>query len=230
MSFFLHAVDLRLVAPDGTQHVLFSRTGVTSEDRVGYDIGAWGTFVFSDDAPDQPSGGWWQGAAARRVDGFHMSEGTYRTTEPGGPNQSHPAPFTSLDAKFAGRRPSGRWKLVARRLCGGEPAAIEGAKLRLEGQLDLVAPRLTLKKPKVNAKRRSVKLAFRASDDRTARAKLRFSCRLDKKKFRPCGSPVTYRRLKPGRHRITVRATDWAENTAQASRSFKVPKRKAKRK
>ena len=39
-----------------------------------------------------------------------------------------------------------------------------------------------------------------------------FSCKLDRKPFRTCKSPKTYRQLKPGRHTFKVLATDAAGN------------------
>jgi hypothetical protein len=40
----------------------------------------------------------------------------------------------------------------------------------------------------------------------------RFQCKLDRKPFRRCRSPKTYRRLRPGRHTFRVRAIDRAGN------------------
>jgi hypothetical protein len=39
---------------------------------------------------------------------------------------------------------------------------------------------------------------------------------------------VVYKRLRPGKHRITVRAIDAAGNRAQAAKRFRVPKPKRK--
>jgi hypothetical protein len=159
-----------------------------------------------------------------------MASATYRTTAFGdGPlRQSFPAP-TSLDEVFVGRPANGTWKLRILDVCPLYAGEVSGARLRLVGPRESVAPKLKLKRPKVNAKRRSVRLAFSASDDTTPQADLAFSCRLDGKRFRPCKSPVTYKRLKPGRHRITVRVSDAAGNRAQASKGFKVPKPKRRR-
>ena len=41
---------------------------------------------------------------------------------------------------------------------------------------------------------------------------MRFVCRLDKKRPRPCTSPKTYKKLKPGRHVFRVFAVDEAGN------------------
>ncbi len=39
-----------------------------------------------------------------------------------------------------------------------------------------------------------------------------FECKLDKRGFRPCASPKTYRRLDEERHKFLVRAIDPAGN------------------
>lgn len=55
-----------------------------------------------------------------------------------------------------------------------------------------------------------------------------FFCRLDKRPFKPCVSPVIYRRLSRGWHRLFVRATDRAGNVdpTPATRRFRVGARR----
>lgn len=52
-----------------------------------------------------------------------------------------------------------------------------------------------------------------------------FLCRLDKKPFRPCDSPKTYRHLKPGRHTFRAEAVDAAGNVdrSPAVAQIKIP-------
>lgn len=52
-------------------------------------------------------------------------------------------------------------------------------------------------------------------------------CRLDKRKFTPCSSPVVYRGLRPGWHRFAVKAVDPAGNVSPTPvvRRFKVSSR-----
>jgi hypothetical protein len=54
-----------------------------------------------------------------------------------------------------------------------------------------------------------------------------FECALDRKAFKPCGSPRTFKRLKHGRHRFRVRAIDAAGNVdaSPARKRFSVPRR-----
>ena len=40
----------------------------------------------------------------------------------------------------------------------------------------------------------------------------KFLCKLDKKKYKPCTSPKTYKKLKPGKHVFRVKARDRAGN------------------
>ncbi|HEU5253315.1 MAG TPA: hypothetical protein VFU16_08340 [Solirubrobacterales bacterium] len=53
-----------------------------------------------------------------------------------------------------------------------------------------------------------------------------FKCKLDREAWRNCGSPLKVRRLKPGRHKLVVRAVNalGVRDPAPASRSFKVVK------
>lgn len=55
-----------------------------------------------------------------------------------------------------------------------------------------------------------------------------FFCKLDRRRFRPCVSPLIYRRLSHGWHRLLVRATDRAGNVdpTPARRRFKVGPRR----
>lgn len=50
-----------------------------------------------------------------------------------------------------------------------------------------------------------------------------FECKLDKKRFHPCRSPKTYKRLKPGEHEFSVRAVDSkGKHSKSAKRKFRI--------
>ena len=51
-----------------------------------------------------------------------------------------------------------------------------------------------------------------------------FQCKVDRKKFKRCSSPKTFKSLKPGRHTIQVRARDTAGNkeAKAVKRKFKI--------
>lgn len=58
-----------------------------------------------------------------------------------------------------------------------------------------------------------------------------FECRLDRAGFMPCSSPISFKRLKRGKHTFSVRASDAAGNVdaSPATKAFKVKKKKRKR-
>ncbi len=68
-------------------------------------------------------------------------------------------------------------------------------------------------------KKHKVKFKFKSSEPGSS-----FECKLDKKPFKPCKSPRKYKRLKKGKHKFKVRATDAAGNTdsSPAKDKFKV--------
>lgn len=92
------------------------------------------------------------------------------------------------------------------------------------GPLDAAAPQTRItKKPKRKSRKRKARYRFRSSESGSS-----FKCRLDKRKWRKCKSPRKYKRLKRGRHRFKVRATDIAGNTdpTPAKHKFKIKKRR----
>ncbi len=85
------------------------------------------------------------------------------------------------------------------------------------------APETTIDKaPKRKSGKRKVKVTF-SSDARGAS----FECKLDKASFKPCTSPDRFR-VKPGRHRFSVRSIDAAGNAdpSPASARFRVTKKR----
>jgi hypothetical protein len=73
---------------------------------------------------------------------------------------------------------------------------------------------------KLKKRHRKVKLRFAATGTKEAAT---FKCRLDKRRWRRCASPKVYKRLKPGRHVIKVRAfTPTAKDPTPAKRKFRV--------
>jgi hypothetical protein len=112
-------------------------------------------------------------------------------------------------------------------LSGGGDGTVAGIFTASGPPPDTVAPQTTIKKapPKVVKTKKSkaaVKFAFGASESGA-----KFECRLDKKAFKDCGSPLSLT-VKLGKHAFEVRATDQAGNTdaSAAKARFKVVKRK----
>lgn len=94
---------------------------------------------------------------------------------------------------------------------------------------DTTAPKTEIRKVKVDAKRRKVKIIFRGSDD--SGAVKEFDCKLDGGSYKDCSSPYSKSKLKPGKHRFQVRARDAAGNVdkSPAKERFKVkPPKKGK--
>jgi len=74
------------------------------------------------------------------------------------------------------------------------------------------------KGPKAKTHSTTVKFKFTASEKGA-----KFECKLDKKKFKPCKSPKTYKALKPGKHVFKVRAVKGKNiDPTPAKRKFKV--------
>lgn len=86
---------------------------------------------------------------------------------------------------------------------------------------DTTAPETRIDKSQLRIAARSATFWFSASEPAQG-----FQCRLDKGGFKPCGSPRTYRHLKPGRHAFRVKAVDAAGNvdSSAAVAKFKIPK------
>lgn len=72
---------------------------------------------------------------------------------------------------------------------------------------DTTPPETTLDKSQLRAAARSATFWFSASEPVQG-----FQCRLDKGEYKPCGSPRTYKPLKPGRHTFRVYAIELAGN------------------
>ncbi len=77
------------------------------------------------------------------------------------------------------------------------------------------------------AKTRKRSAVFRFTDATDNAPGTAFVCKLDKRKWKPCGSPFRLKRLPLKRHTLRVKATDPAGNaeTRGAKRSFKVVRR-----
>ena len=102
---------------------------------------------------------------------------------------------------------------------GGGGGADDGKDKGKAGK-DKTAPQTTIVKgPKARSRKRTAKFKFVSSE-----AGSTFQCKLDKKKFKPCGSPKKYKRLKPGKHVFQVRAIDAAGNRDKtpATRKFRI--------
>ena len=98
------------------------------------------------------------------------------------------------------------------------PAPTPAAKRRRHGAEDARS-----------ARRRSTRRsARRRSGSRSGEPGSKFACKLDKQKFKPCTSPKTYKKLKPGKHVFRVKARDRAGNVDKTPtvKRFKIERRR----
>jgi uncharacterized repeat protein (TIGR01451 family)/LPXTG-motif cell wall-anchored protein len=124
-------LDVRLIAPDGTSHVIFSRVGATTtgpgttEAECGDSSPLFGNYFFT----DLPSGSSFAAAAAATPGDLQIPAGDYRTTTPGG------APGGSQDSlmtpAFAGAELNGIWTLRVVDVGVSEVGEIQAARLFL---------------------------------------------------------------------------------------------------
>src|SRR4029450_6071154 len=87
------------------------------------------------------------------------------------------------------------------------PAASRSFTVDTTPPPDTTAPQTTITKTIKKPRKHRIKVFFSSSE-----AGSHFQCKLDKKAFKPCTSPKSYRKLKPGKHKIKVRAIDTAGN------------------
>jgi hypothetical protein len=86
---------------------------------------------------------------------------------------------------------------------------------------DTTPPQTTIERSALRVATRTARFWFSSSEPAQG-----FYCRLDKADFKPCGSPRTYKRLKPGGHTFWVKAVDAAGNVdgAGAAAHLRIPK------
>ena len=87
---------------------------------------------------------------------------------------------------------------------------------------DVTPPATSRARARINQEKRKATFRFTAGEPGST-----FACKLDKRKFRPCTSPKTYKKLAPGRHVFRVRARDRAGNrdATPAVKRFRIKKR-----
>jgi len=119
-------LDAVLVAPDNTEHVIFSRVGATTSTAAGDSSNLNGTYVFDDTTITN----FWS-AASSAGGADIIPAGTYRTSAPGGAGQGSPAPNTDLSAAFASSEANGIWKLRLRDGASSDTGSVTVAELTI---------------------------------------------------------------------------------------------------
>jgi hypothetical protein len=130
---FMGDVTAILIAPNGASHTLFGHTLATTATAFGdsSDLGA--AYTFSDNAPAQPNGGWWQASNTAGA-AVVMPTGTYRTTASGGAGAVNPQPPTSMNPAFTGvANANGTWTLRVTDNCAADTGAVSAATLSVVG-------------------------------------------------------------------------------------------------
>ena len=87
---------------------------------------------------------------------------------------------------------------------------------------DVTPPRTRLRAAKINHAKRKATFRFASGE-----AGSKFFCKIDKKKYKPCTSPKTYKKLRPGKHVFRVKARDRAGNVDATPmvKRFKIKRR-----
>jgi hypothetical protein len=87
---------------------------------------------------------------------------------------------------------------------------------------DVKPPATLLRGAKIDQAKRKATFRFASGEQGST-----FTCKLDQKKFKPCSSPKTYKKLAPGKHVFRVRARDRAGNVDRTPtvKGFKIKKR-----
>ena len=75
-------------------------------------------------------------------------------------------------------------------------------------EYDLIVPETSIsKKPKARTRSSKARLKFSSSEPEST-----FTCAVDRKAYKDCSSPLRLKRLKPGRHKVRVKAVDASGN------------------
>lgn len=121
-------LDARLIAPNATEHVIFSRTGITTATGCGDSSDFIGPYNFTDTATGT---NWWAAAGTAGAT-VAVPAGDYRTTAAGPQGTATNSPATSLNTAFAGvANANGTWILRVTDFGGGDTGSITAASLTL---------------------------------------------------------------------------------------------------
>jgi len=167
---------------------------------------------FLSEAVADGSGNWKVGYAGQIPTGTIVA--ATQTSEAGGTSELSVA-TTTVDPVSGGGSAGG----------GGKDDKGKDGKVKGKGKDDKVKAGTggaldtqILKGPKAKTHATTVKFKFTASEKGA-----KFECKLDRKKFKPCKSPKTYKKLKPGKHVFKVRAVKGKTvDPTPAKRKFKV--------
>jgi subtilisin-like proprotein convertase family protein len=114
-----------LIAPNGTQSVVFGRIGATTATGVGTASDLAGPYGFRNTSDPNI----WSVSATTP-----LPSNTYSAVVSGGSGVSNPAPTVDLDAAFAGvANPNGTWTLRLTDGCDGDTGSVSAVTLTVDG-------------------------------------------------------------------------------------------------
>jgi hypothetical protein len=149
-------LEVSLIAPTGTTHLLFSFVGSTSNTNAGDNSNLGGAYTFTDTA----TANFWA-AAAVAGNNTNVPAGSYRTQAAGPFSNANPGPpFTSINASFAGLLQSqinGTWTLRFRDCWAADTGSVSSASLTI---LPLAAGPASVQGRVVTADGRGIKSAM----------------------------------------------------------------------
>ncbi len=119
-------LQVTLIAPNATSHVVFSRTGATTAAGFGDSSNVAGPYTFADDA----AGNWWTAALAADTN-TNIPAASYRTSQAGGAGAT--GAVTTMTSAFAGvTNPNGTWTLRFIDGCLQDTTTVTAASLVLK--------------------------------------------------------------------------------------------------
>jgi hypothetical protein len=192
--------------------------GEARADHVAFFDGTDWHPVGSDGAGNGPWSG--NGLALALVDRLLYAAGSF--TSAGGDGQAHSVASFSLTQIIAFPTPTPTASPAAQPTPTVTPGPAPQPTPTVTPTPDDTAPDTTLPKARINQTERKATFNFASAEPGSG-----FLCKLDRKKFKPCTSPKTYKRLTPGKHVFRVKARDAAGNvdaTPKVKR-FKIRKR-----
>ncbi|WP_377320957.1 hypothetical protein ACFJIY_17915 [Pimelobacter simplex] len=180
-------LDILLVSPAGASVVLMSDV-CSSADLVGVNL------RFDDSA------------AAALPDGSACVSGSYKpSNQDDGPdayNAPAPAgPYGDELSDLSGGVANGTWRLYVVDDSSSDGGFITGVQLVVK--TDAAPNTVITQKPRRTTKARKATIGFRSTKGGST-----FQCKVDKKAWKSCASPLRLKRLKPGKHTVLVRAID----------------------
>ncbi|WP_436700573.1 proprotein convertase P-domain-containing protein [Nocardioides sp. BYT-33-1] len=200
-------VDLRLgrlfhTHPDDLDVLLVSPSGkavIVMSDACGSGDVVDASYTFDDEAAAGLNDATSCASGKYRPTNFDNADGAFPAPAPGGPYN------TALSA-FDGEPANGTWRLYVRDDVVGDSGFVidpPALVVSLDG-----APETTIvKRPKKSTTKRKATIAFTANE-----AGATFQCKVDKKAWKPCSSPLKVKKLTVGKHKVRVRASDATGN------------------